>query len=339
MQPDVLRRADLTQVFDSLNFLGSVPWQINDPVLKVVEQVWAAGGGVAEIPRRSKYILPGEPDRTPDMDEEAYEKELKKHRNITRKLSAKNNDLKSLQADMSIKLRIAQDFRSEEDIYFPLNLGGWLVDTKTCRLCLQVTRSLHSLLSLPSHAFTDFRGRVYPIPPNLNHLGNDMCRGLLTFSKPEVLGARGLRWLKIHLANVFGKDKLSMDGRAAFTESMMAEIRASAERPLEGARWWQEADKPWETLAACIELNNALNHPDGPENFRSSLPVHQDGSCNGLQHYAALGRDVEGAKLVNLVEVRAVRSLTSIMHAPTLFMRSTVATMRCAVVAGVERTR
>lgn len=30
------------------------------------------------------------------------------------------------------------------------------------------------------------------------------------------------------------------------------------------------------------------------------LPVHQDGSCNGLQHYAALGGDLEGAKQVNL---------------------------------------
>ena len=28
--------------------------------------------------------------------------------------------------------------------------------------------------------------------------------------------------------------------------------------------------------------------------------MHQDGSCNGLQHYAALGRDMEGAYQVNL---------------------------------------
>ena len=31
------------------------------------------------------------------------------------------------------------------------------------------------------------------------------------------------------------------------------------------------------------------------------LPIHQDGSCNGLQHYAALGRDKLGAASVNLV--------------------------------------
>jgi DNA-directed RNA polymerase len=32
------------------------------------------------------------------------------------------------------------------------------------------------------------------------------------------------------------------------------------------------------------------------------LPVHQDGTCNGLQHYAAMGRDIEGAEQVNLID-------------------------------------
>ena len=32
----------------------------------------------------------------------------------------------------------------------------------------------------------------------------------------------------------------------------------------------------------------------------SRLPIHQDGSCNGLQHYAALGRDEAGAIAVNV---------------------------------------
>lgn len=30
------------------------------------------------------------------------------------------------------------------------------------------------------------------------------------------------------------------------------------------------------------------------------LYVFQDGSCNGLQHYAALGRDEKGGQMVNL---------------------------------------
>jgi DNA-directed RNA polymerase, mitochondrial len=49
-----------------------------------------------------------------------------------------------------------------------------------------------------------------------------------------------------------------------------------------------------------MELTNALESED-PLAFESCLPIHQDGTCNGLQHYAALGGDVDGARQVNLV--------------------------------------
>ncbi len=74
-------------------------------------------------------------------------------------------------------------------------------------------------------------------------------------------------------------------------------------------------------LASCYELVAALDSGD-PSAYISHLPVHQDGTCNGLQvsrwdgggeyqspsskqlsqqHYAALGGDVEGAKQVNVI--------------------------------------
>lgn len=46
-------------------------------------------------------------------------------------------------------------------------------------------------------------------------------------------------------------------------------------------------------IKAVLESGN-------PENYVCHLPIHQDGSCNGLQHYAALGRDRAGAEGVNL---------------------------------------
>jgi DNA-directed RNA polymerase, mitochondrial len=48
-----------------------------------------------------------------------------------------------------------------------------------------------------------------------------------------------------------------------------------------------------------MEVAAAVQSPD-PHQYVSHLPVHQDGSCNGLQHYAALGRDQGGAESVNL---------------------------------------
>ena len=67
----------------------------------------------------------------------------------------------------------------------------------------------------------------------------------------------------------------------------------------QGNRWWTKADDPWQCLATCMELKDALESGD-PYAFMSTLPVHQDGTCNGLQHYAALGGDDRGAKQVNL---------------------------------------
>jgi DNA-directed RNA polymerase len=48
-----------------------------------------------------------------------------------------------------------------------------------------------------------------------------------------------------------------------------------------------------------MELTEALKF-QVPALYPSNLPVHQDGTCNGLQHYAALGGDKTGAQHVNL---------------------------------------
>jgi DNA-directed RNA polymerase len=45
----------------------------------------------------------------------------------------------------------------------------------------------------------------------MNHIGHDLARGLLLFGQGKRLGEDGLRWLKIHTANLMGKDKASID--------------------------------------------------------------------------------------------------------------------------------
>jgi DNA-directed RNA polymerase, mitochondrial len=44
-------------------------------------------------------------------------------------------------------------------------------------------------------------------------MGADLSRGLLVFTEGKPLGEKGLKWLKIHLANKMGKDKLSFPER------------------------------------------------------------------------------------------------------------------------------
>lgn len=159
----------------------------------------------------------------------------------------------------------------------------------------------------------DFRGRAYPMPPHLNHMGADICRGLLQFAEPRALGEHGFRWLLIHLANVFGVvDKRSFDDRAAWSYEHLADILDSARRPLGGRRWWLTADKPWTALAVCLDITAALDTGD-VRRYESRLPVHQDGSCNGLQHYAALGQDESGGRAVNLVDAAEPQDVYSMV--------------------------
>lgn len=105
----------------------------------------------------------------------------------------------------------------------------------------------------------DFRGRAYPMHPLLNHLGDDACRGLLTFAHPKPLGPHGLDWLFVHFANLWGQgeDKRSFDGRRRFTRAHLPQVLAAAQDPLANA-WWQGAEKPWQALACCFEIAAAL---------------------------------------------------------------------------------
>jgi len=191
-------------------------------------------------------------------------------------------DLRSLRCSAMLKLDQAEKFKEFEEIYFPYNM--------------------------------DFRGRAYPVPPHLSNVGSDLCRGMLRFAEAKPLGPRGLYWLKVHLANLAGNDKLTFDGRAEFTEENMENVRAAVSEPFGENRWWMTLDDPFQGLATCQEIVNAIDSGD-PESYMCSLPVHMDGSCNGLQHYAALGRDTVGGKAVNLCDADTPQDVyIGVMH-------------------------
>lgn len=329
-QLDAARRGDMRGVLDGLNYLGSVPWVINQPVLEVLRGALDAGIEVGELPpikdvpeptEEACYRLPSEmlqdrlnsrgltikaaeeaaaeaaaaeggkaPSSAKDLRGEELEQALSQvgvknikvkydadgnelpilderlFREMQRRVKMKNAELHSLRCDLQLKYWVAEKF-ADDKMYFPCNM--------------------------------DFRGRAYPIPPNLSHLGSDLCRGLLSFADAKPLGEEGLFWLKVHLANLFGNNKVGFEERAAWAEEHAEDILDSVLNPLDGKMWWNEAENPFQALATCFEIVAALESGDH-EAYESRLPVHQDGSCNGLQHYAALGKDREGGAAVNL---------------------------------------
>jgi DNA-directed RNA polymerase len=138
---------------------------------------------------------------------------------------------------------------------------------------------------------------------------------LLRFADIKPLGERGWFWLRIHCANLFGKDKLTFADRINWVDHNMNAILAVGKDPLgsESVRFVSaQTDDYWQTVAACIEIKDAVASGD-PTTFESGLPVQQDGSCNGLQHYAALGRDELGALAVNVKPSNRVEDVYTVV--------------------------
>jgi DNA-directed RNA polymerase len=324
MVQEALQNADLSTVYDGLNALGRVPWQINKKILEVANHCWENNISLGDIPPRTDYDVPQQPIRPErpsvklEKDAPGYKESVAEYRAYReafskfRRLQQKNmvrcddcwtdsmfattrrhessprlirsliQDLRSLRCSAMLKLDQAEKFQNFEEIFFPYNM--------------------------------DFRGRAYPVPPHLSNVGSDLCRGMLKFAEAKPLGPRGLYWLKVHLANFAGKDKMSFEDRAKFVDDHIDEVLASAADPFAGDCWWKSLEDPFQGLATCIEISNAIASGD-PESHMCSLPVHMDGSCNGLQHYAALGRDLVGGKAVNLCSMDGPQDVyVGVMH-------------------------
>eukprot|EP00923_Selenidium_pygospionis_P011311 GHVN01019578.1.p1 GENE.GHVN01019578.1~~GHVN01019578.1.p1 ORF type:complete len:757 (+),score=119.66 GHVN01019578.1:53-2272(+) len=147
----------------------------------------------------------------------------------------------------------------------------------------------------------DFRGRWYSIP-SLNHAGPDVPRSLLKYAEGKRLGSRGLMWLKRHTGSTFGSDKKPFNEREEFVDNNLDFLKKLVDDPLnkENIEYLLKLDKPFQAIAVANEMVRAMEYHD-PEDYISSLPIHQDGSCNGYQHYAAISRSAKGGNAVNLV--------------------------------------
>lgn len=274
----------------ALDAISRVPWRINKYMLHVQEAIVREGFGFGKLrpgfyplhyfnmsegdikypsDRRRSDVAFGAEDSDPGADS-VFNMEERQRSTQQRSQDWKAlTELRSSRVHYLLGMRQARSILQFSHIYFPNSM--------------------------------DFRGRMYPLPGRLNHTGSDPFRGILEYAEPKPLGSVGLYWLKVHLANKMGMSKLSFDERVLYVDEHMEDVVQSAENPLQGDRWWQEASEPIQCLMACKEVADAMKCSQGPEKFLSRLPVAVDGSYNGLQHYSAIGRDAFGAALVNLV--------------------------------------
>lgn len=264
-QREALDNADLTKVYEAVNTVQNTPWQVNRRVLAAMHAVWQAPAQFPVVPQKQPAVLPDMPDHIKLLDPQSPDRLA--FRRERRAAHIANHNGQAARLDWVRLLAYADDFADEDRIYFP-----------------------HVL---------DFRGRLYPLSSVLTPQGDDAQKALLHFADGKALGERGLYWLGVHGANVYGNDKVTLDDRYEWAKGHVNAAASVALDPLTDLSWL-EADKPWQYLAWCFEWAFAMLSDD-PAAFVSHLPIALDGSCNGLQHFAAMLRDPVAGAAVNLV--------------------------------------
>jgi DNA-directed RNA polymerase len=266
------------QTIRALNCVQRTPWLINGRILDVVTEAYESGTRLANLPYNDAIPIPSKSDD--EWDRMTDEEKLDWRRKLAI-IYGSNATMEARRSSFNSKVDLAQELRVQPAIWYP--------------------------------HFLDFRTRFYPIPQDLHPQGDDLSKALLMFAERKPLGMRGLYWLGVRLANCYGQDKLPLDERYQWALDHHDVIVDSARNPLDGYRFWcaQDlegntiADEPWGFLATCFEWADAHDLTD-PTLYESCLPIQQDGSCNGLQHLSAMGRDPIGAKATNVAanEVR-----------------------------------
>lgn len=249
---------------DGVNRIQETPWKINTRILDTMMAVFHSGMEVGDLPYHDAEPVPSKADDEWEVMSDAEKAEWKRELSM---IHGRNARLEGRRKSFATKINVARSMRKVDRFYFP--------------------------------HFLDFRGRVYPMPTDLHPQSDDLGKSLLTFADGKPLGVRGFYWLRVQLANTFGEDKLSLDERAKWAEDHVMEIMDSADNPLDGQRFWEQADDPFQFLAAAFEFTEAMSSGD-PASYVSYLPINMDGSCNGLQHLSAMGRDRVGAVATNV---------------------------------------
>lgn len=262
---DDLFSIEMPEVYRAVNTLQVTPWRINKAVMDVILELNATGSSLGGLPSPTEVVFP---NKLPDMDAQAKARTPEFVEWLA--ATAQAHETKARETSRNVALAqqmfVAKKFADEDEIFFPHNI--------------------------------DFRGRIYPIPTALNPQGDDRSKGMLEFAHGKPLGEDGAYWLAVHVANCFGEDKLALDDRVRWVEDNEKHIMDAGINPLDGQRFWADADKPFCALAACIEWTGYRIEGDA---YVSHLPIAMDGTCSGLQHYSALLRDPVGGAAVNLV--------------------------------------
>ena len=254
---------------NAMNKAQQVPYRINKAVLEVLRKAVMMRVGIMGLPSQQPLPKPDFPFPKEWLKAEATDQELaqfKLWKNQVANWYTVEAKRKGRTSGILSKLREMIRYQDEEALYFP--------------------------------TFIDWRGRLY-FRSALNPQSNDCVKGVLEFSKGKPLGADGLFWLKVHVANSCGYDKHSPELKAKWCDENWFMIQDFINNPLEVDA--PEPETAFTLLQAGLALQEALELAN-PSTYVCHVPVAMDATCSGLQHLSALTRDEVGGLYTNLID-------------------------------------
>ena len=144
----------------------------------------------------------------------------------------------------------------------------------------------------------DYRGRAYPIPAFLTPQDTDFGKSLLRSYEQSYMTPEAEDWLAFQVATTYGLDKAPMKERLQWVKDNRTFIKRVVLDPIGFLSEWEQADEPWQFLAACEEYYHCVVVCD---RSHTGLFVATDATCSGLQILAGLARDKSTAQLVNVL--------------------------------------
>lgn len=161
-------------------------------------------------------------------------------------------------------------------------------------ITLEVAK-LYSNIPFYLNTHADWRGRIYTQSFFLSYQSGDLSLSLLNFWEGEKVNEEGKFYLYIYGANSHDQNKIS---KASFkdridwvNENYDKIINLDRELIL-------SAESPFIFTAFCLNMREIHNNP----NVLIKTPVFLDATCSGIQHLAALMKDLELGTNTNLIE-------------------------------------
>lgn len=249
-------------IFDTLNYIQSVPWNVNEEILLQVELD-------LKEPVKTDYVKTA----FPDADLAKWDIDLKSD-----DLTLSKDEIKTLKEHRLVFQEQAALYNAEMGDY-----NSEVGKFRYLKLAISITKKYVGKTVYFPHNY-DSRGRVYPLTIGLTTQGNDAVKAMLLYANKKPLTEQGLSWCWAYLASLYGDDKIDFKNRVLRGKEL---IDAD----------YKEADEPYQFLSHQLELKKYVANNDYMPNVR----IHLDACNSGSQFTSAITNDVKGCMATNVI--------------------------------------